>query len=268
MKKQILSLLPTVMLTVTLMSGCADKSTKTFNTLSDFEGAKMASLNGTVLAEFIDKEVSGVEYSYYDSQDEMVSALSSDKVEAFAIDMPVAKLLVGDNSDFAIFPKIVADDKYGFAVAKDSALGKDANEALQKLIENGVITELENIWFSSDNSIKKLPELNHNPDFDGSAGTIRYGCDVSIAPMSYIDADGKPVGFDLDVMCRIAYELNMKIEFETMMFDSLLSSLASGEVDAVGGCMSITEDRLKTVDFIGSYYEGGIVLVVKKDRVG
>jgi polar amino acid transport system substrate-binding protein len=263
MKKLALFLITCVL----LFSACSG-SGKTFSILEDFEGADIASLSGAVFAQFIDAVIPDVKHNYYNSLADMALALSSGKVDAVALDMPVARLFVAEHEELALFPIVVADDRYGFATAKGSWLAAEADRVLQELIANGTVAEIEAVWFSADDSIKKLPGLNHNPGFDGSAGTIRYGCDINVMPMSYTDADGSPIGFDIDLMSRIAYELNMEIEFTAMAFEALLTALDSGHADAVGGCMSITPERLESVDFIGPYYEGGIVLVVRADSLG
>lgn len=253
---------------VLLLSGCSGDGKKTFSTLSDFEGQRVGSLTGAVFGQFIDRVIPNVKHSNFNTLSDQVAALKAGKVDALALDKPVAELLVAQQGDLSIFPDKVADDRYGFAVSKNSQLLEQANGVLEKLKENGTLAEIGSLWFSADETKKALPNLDYKPDFDGSAGTIKYGFDTSTVPMSYVGGDGQPVGFDLDIISRIAYELNMKIEFVPMNFDALLASLASGKVDVVGGCMSITEERQKTVDFIGPYYEGGIVLVVNKDRLG
>ncbi len=263
MKKMLCGLVVLVL----LLSGCAKGETKTFGKLADFDGAKVGSLTGAVFAEFVDKAVKSVEHSYYNNLPDQVAALTSGKVDAIALDKPVAELLVAQNTSLVIFPEKVADDRYGFAILKNSKLKANADAALKKLKDNGTLAELADIWFSADESKKVLSELNYKKDFDGSAGTLKYGLDTTLVPMSYVGEDGKPIGFDVDIIRRIAYEMNMKIELVPMKFGALLESLASGNVDMVGGCMSITAERLKSVDFVGPYYEGGIVLVVAKDSL-
>jgi polar amino acid transport system substrate-binding protein len=248
-----------------IFAGC--EKNKNFASLADFEGAKIASLSGSIFADYVNKAVPNVEHKFFNNTPDIVAALLEGKVDAAALDMPVAKYFVKQNSEIVIFPEAVDADRYGFAVAKGSELGVKGNEALQKLKENGTIEELENIWFSDDDSKKVLPALTYKKDFDGSSGIIKYACDATTVPMSYMDSDGKPIGFDLDIISRIAYELNMKIEFTPMDFSKLLPSLASEKFDMAGGSMSITKERLKSVDFIGPYCEGGIVLVVKKERI-
>jgi len=264
-----------IILTALLATGCAKNndasavpSKRIFTSLADFSGSKIAGESGSVFPQFIDRVIPGVEHVQYVSLAEIVSALHAEKVDAIALDMPVALYLTTRNSNVAVFPFVVAEDNYGFAVAKGSELGAAGNTVLSYLRESGIISELEKVWFSADEGGKVMPTLEHRHDFDGSAGTIRYGCQNTLIPMAYATPDGDPVGFDLDIVYRIAYELNMKVDVITMPFGELLPALASGKIDMAGGSMSITDERLHSVDFIGPYFEGGTALVVKKSRMG
>ncbi|MDR0331395.1 MAG: transporter substrate-binding domain-containing protein [Chitinispirillales bacterium] len=238
-----------------------------FVSLADFGGAKIASEVGTVFAGFIDRVIPNVEHKYYVTVAAAMNALLADSVDALSIDMPIALYLTARDTNLAVFPYVVAEDKYGFAVAKGSRLGAMCNGALQKLEGGGAIEELEKIWFSADEERKVLPELNYRKDFDGSAGTIRYGCHRALFPMSYVTPDGRHIGFDIDLVNRIAYELNMTLEMTALPFSELLPSVLSGKVDIAGGSISITEERLEQVDFIGPYFESGAVLIIKKSRM-
>jgi polar amino acid transport system substrate-binding protein len=258
-------------ITALLFAGCGSKGggeKKAFTSLADFNGAKIATLSGAVFADFIDPVIPNVNHVYYNSPADMAQAVMAGRADAISLDMPVAKYLVTQHQGLVLFPDVVAPDRYGFAVAKGSQLGVKGNEALDRLREDGTLDKLADIWFGTDDSKKVLPVLNHKTDFNGSAGTLRYACDVTSAPMSYTGSSGSPVGYEIDIVSRIAYELNMNVEFVPMAFTGLLPALASGRADMVGGSMSITEERKKSVDFIGPNFEGGITLVVRKDRLG
>jgi len=248
--------------------GFSGNSLRVFTALADFSGARIASEAGSVLSHFIDRVIPNVEHQHFVSLADIVAALLADKVDAISLDMPVALYLTARNNNLSVFPYIVAEDNYGFAVPKGSLLAVKGNEILSDLRANGTIAELEKIWFSADDSGKFMPLLAHRHDFDGSAGTIRYGCQNTLIPMAYATPEGDPVGFDLDIASRIAYEMNMHIKYVNMPFGALLPALASGEVDMAGGSMSMTEERMKSVDFIGPYFDGGITLVVKSGRLG
>jgi polar amino acid transport system substrate-binding protein len=237
----------------------------TFTSLADFSGKKIASESGSVFAQFIDRIIPNVDHRLYYAFDDIVAALRTGKVDAVALDMPVALYFVAHNDEFAVFPYVISVDNYGFAVPKGSRLFVAGNDALRKLQENGAIDEAEKRWFAAgDDKEKTIPEFDYRDDFDGSAGTIRFGCENTLSPMSYTSSSGKPMGFDIEILQRLAYELNMKVEVVAMPFGDLLPALLSGHLDMAGGSMTITGERQESVDFIGPYFEGGTALVVKK----
>jgi polar amino acid transport system substrate-binding protein len=248
--------------------GGAPAGTSTFTSLADFSGKKIASEAGSVFSQFIDRIIPNVEHRYYLTFMDIVAALHTGAVDAIAIDMPVALYLVAHNKEFAVFPYVISVDSYGFAVPKGSRLCEDANEALHRLKESGVIDDAEMYWFAADTgNEKEMPQPDHRPDFDGSAGTIRFGCENTLFPMTYTSSDGKQLGFDIDILNRIAYELNMKVEIVPMSFGELLPALLAGRLDMAGGSMTITEERQERVDFIGPYFEGGTALVVRNKNM-
>jgi len=241
---------------------------KTFTSLADFNGKRIASESGGVFPQFVDRVIPNVKHRQYLSFNDMVAALYTDAVDAMAMDMPVALYLVAHNKEFAVFPYVISVDNYGFAVPKGSRLCQNGNEVLRKLKDSGVIYDAEMYWFAVDDGKEKsIPQLTHRPDFDGSAGTIRFGSENTLFPMSYMSSDGKELGFDIDIILRIAYELNMKVELVSMRFSELFPALLSGKLDMVGGSVTITDERKEYMDFIGPYFEGGTALVVKKSNM-
>ncbi len=252
---------------VLFLCGCAETG-KSFTALQDFEGAKIASLSGAAFADLSNKVVPGLSHDLYNTLADEIAAVTSGKADAAALDEPVARFAAAQKSELVVFPEVVVTDKYGFAVKKGSDLGIKANAVLEKLKADGTIKGCEDYWFFASSKPKELPELTYKSDFDGSAGILKYSCDTSTEPMCYAGEGGKAIGLDVDIASRIAYELNMKFEVTETKFDSLLAALSSGKADMVGSCMSITEERLKSVDFVGPYYNGGIVFLIKKDRLG
>jgi len=241
---------------------------KVFTSLADFSDKKIASEYGSVFTKFIDRIIPNVEHKHYMTFNDIVAALQADAVDAIALDMPVALFLAARDKDFAVFPYVISVDSYGFAVPKGSRLCEDGNRVLWDLKESGVIDDAEMYWFAADSvGEKAMPRLKHKPNFNGAAGTIRFGCEITLLPMSYAAPDGKPIGFDIDILNRIAYELNMKVEVVPMPFGELLPALLAGRLDMAGGSMTITEERKESVDFIGPYFEGGTALVVKRSSM-
>ncbi|QGZ65268.1 ABC transporter substrate-binding protein [Paraburkholderia acidisoli] len=85
-----------------------------------------------------------------------------------------------------------------------------------------------------------------------AAGQILAGVDTNNKPYSYIE-NGKVTGFDVELIRAIAAKRGMTAEFRAQDFSGLLPSVASKQIDLAAGCISITNDRLKIVDFSDGY---------------
>lgn len=85
-------------------------------------------------------------------------------------------------------------------------------------------------------------------------------------PFEYRDENGKLVGFDVDLMNKIADELGVEVEWREMAFADLLTTLSSGNVDVVIASMYIRPDREEIVDMSQPYLDAGLVMVVQVDN--
>lgn len=77
--------------------------------------------------------------------------------------------------------------------------------------------------------------------------------------------NGKVVGVDIEIANEIAKELNKNLVIKDIAFDSIINELKSGKADFAAAGMSITEDRLKEVDFTIEYIVSEQVVVVRND---
>src|SRR6266496_5324496 len=84
--------------------------------------------------------------------------------------------------------------------------------------------------------------------------TIRIGTDATYPPFESIDASGKFVGFDIEIMNAICDELKVKCEYINQDFDGIIPALTAGKFDVIDSSISITEERKKTIDFTDKYY--------------
>ena len=83
------------------------------------------------------------------------------------MDMPIAETIISEHDELMIFPEIVQQDKYGFGFRKGSPLVKPFNEAMGRLMSQGLEEELKSRWMGKDESAKILiPQ-----DWEGKNGT-------------------------------------------------------------------------------------------------
>jgi polar amino acid transport system substrate-binding protein len=79
------------------------------------------------------------------------------------------------------------------------------------------------------------------------------GTSADYPPYESIDADGKFVGFDMDMARAIGEKLGVEVEFQDMPFDSLIAAVQEGKIDVVIAAMQATPERDETVDFSMEY---------------
>ncbi|MEA4974003.1 MAG: ABC transporter permease subunit [Candidatus Metalachnospira sp.] len=236
-----------------------DAGTPQYNSLNQLSGKVVACQTGAIFDILIDSVVPNVTYSYFNSRADMLAALENGKVDAVPADEPVAKLAVAGNSALTILPERIVEDHYGVALQKNSPLTALVNGAIAQLKANGTLEAMKDKWTGADESVKILPQL----DYPGKNGTLRVAHDIFAEPMEYVGADGEALGYDLELIMRIGEILDCKVEFTSVDFSGLIPMLQSGKADLAVGCMSITDERKKTVDMSDSYYDGGMYFIVR-----
>lgn len=82
---------------------------------------------------------------------------------------------------------------------------------------------------------------------------------------SYNETTGKYTGLEVDIAEELASRLGYdEVEFVTVHADDREEILASGEVDCLVATVTVTDERLETMDFSPEYYKDETVLLVEK----
>jgi len=102
------------------------------------------------------------------------------------------------------------------------------------------------------------------PDLGGRE--IKIGSDTTYPPFEYVDESKQIVGFDPDLLAEICRRANCRATFITTGWDGIFAALAQGQFDAVASGVTITDERLKTVDFSAPYLRYGQVVLVRQDE--
>lgn len=99
---------------------------------------------------------------------------------------------------------------------------------------------------------------------DGEAATLIMATNAEFPPYEFHEGDAI-VGIDAEVAAAIAEKLGMGFEIEDMAFDSIIPAVTSGKASFGMAGMTVTEDRLQSVDFSDTYATGVQVVIVKGD---
>ena len=99
----------------------------------------------------------------------------------------------------------------------------------------------------------------------GDSDTLVMATNAEFPPYEYREND-KIIGIDVEIAEAIAEKLGKKLVIEDMAFDSIITAVESGKADMGVAGMTITEDRLKNVNFSTSYITASQVIIVRKDN--
>ena len=73
------------------------------------------------------------------------------------------------------------------------------------------------------------------------------------------------VGIDAEIAAVIAEKLGCELKIEDMAFDSIIAAVTSGKADFGLAAMTVTEDRLESVNFSDTYATATQVVIVTED---
>lgn len=94
---------------------------------------------------------------------------------------------------------------------------------------------------------------------------LKVAIDATYEPFTFKTADGKPTGFDVDIASALCEQIKRKCVFVEQAWDGMIPGLLAKKYDVIISSMSITEERLKQVDFTDKYYNTPSKIVLKKD---
>jgi polar amino acid transport system substrate-binding protein len=86
-----------------------------------------------------------------------------------------------------------------------------------------------------------------------SAETLRVGTECTYHPFNYRDSDGNLQGYDVDVGNEVGKRIGAEIEWVCQKWDGMIPALLANKFDLIAASMSITNKRLKSIDFSAPY---------------
>lgn len=104
------------------------------------------------------------------------------------------------------------------------------------------------------------------PPADG--GKIVVATDATWPPMESVNERNEIVGYDIDLMKEVAKRGGFTVEFRKVPWKGIFDGLQKNEYDAIISSVTVTAERLKTVDFSTPYINAGQVIVVRSGTDG
>ena len=255
----------TALLPVAGLSSRAEASGKDTDepvTYEELKGKRVGLQTGTILDKLLPEHIEDVKLVYYDEISDLHNALTSGKVAAITADEPTLRYMAAEDP-YVLYKKDVYEKMdYGFILNKrNTALCEELNDFIARHKKDGSIDEMTRDWFDNANSDRKFPDYESLP---AEKGTISFAVDPQIAPFIFV-RDGKFAGYEIELMTRFCEEQGYALKIDAMNFGALIPAVSGDKYDAGGACITITEERKKSVLFTDPTYAGGATIAVKGD---
>ena len=99
---------------------------------------------------------------------------------------------------------------------------------------------------------------------EAAGGKLVMATNAEFPPYEYHGGDAI-VGIDAEIAKAIADELGMELEIEDIAVDAISPEIVSGKADMGLAGMTVTEDRMQSVDFSDTYAKASQKIIVTED---
>ncbi len=191
-----------------------------------------------------------------------VEALTNGKVDCVIIDNEPAKAYVAANTGLKILETEYAVEDYAICFQKGNTELRDAVDgALKALIADGSVKAIVDKYINgTDEALVGVPVEAEDTD----KPELIMATNAEFPPYEYIDGD-MYYGIDVEVAKIIADKLGYDLVIANVEFDSIIPGVQAGKYSMGMAGMTVTEDRLKSVDFSSTYATGVQVVIVSED---
>ncbi len=105
-----------------------------------------------------------------------------------------------------------------------------------------------------------------SPDTIKNRGKLKIGVSV-FTPWVMPNKAQELIGFEVDVARKLAEDMGVELELIETEWAGIIPALRTGQFDVIIGGMSITEERMKSVDFTEPYEYNGMSMAISRALV-
>ena len=145
---------------------------------------------------------------------------------------------------------------------------EETTEAVTEEETTEAETEEETTEAATEEETTEAETEEETTEAQSEGGVLVMATNAEFPPYEFherVDGEDTIVGIDAEVAALIAEELGMTLEIEDMAFDSVLAAVQTGKADIAMAGITVTEERLKSVNFTDSYTTATQMIIVAED---
>ena len=224
-----------------------------YTSLSQLNGKRIGVQTGSIYDAVVSETLPDARFVYFNSASDLVAALTSDKIDGFPGDEPPLRLIAAEDGRIMLLDEAMDTCDFGAVMAKNEKgeqLCREFNDWLSGFTESGGLDRLRAKWIDGPEEEKTVPDA---ASFPAPKGVLKMATEGGYAPMNYYSGE-KLVGFEVDLACRFCEDRGYGLEVIGMNFDGVLPAVESGKADFAMAGISITKERMESVNFSDPYY--------------
>jgi polar amino acid transport system substrate-binding protein len=198
----------------------------------------------------------------YQNVADLLIALNSGKIDVSFYDQASVPEILKANPALGILAKDIFSIPMGAGFNRDNvALRDQFNAFLKEIRSNGIYDDMVNRWMKKGSmEMPKIESRNKN-------GVLRVGVVNDLGMPFALIKDGQLIGFDIELSSRFAAYTGRAYQPVPLQFGSLIASIATHKIDIITASMLITEEREKMIDFSDPYFESGVSIIARNERI-
>jgi ABC-type amino acid transport substrate-binding protein len=96
-------------------------------------------------------------------------------------------------------------------------------------------------------------------------GTLVVGMNLQYKPEMFLDDNGDPAGYDVDLLNALADDMGVELQIENLDFNGLIPGLQAAQFDMVSVGLGATDERKKVISFSRGYVPYATILGIPVD---
>ena len=193
---------------------------------------------------------------------DLLVSLRQGKSDAAMYTREMLAPVLKENPDLGILADFIFYEPIGAVFSRENdSLRLQFNAFIQQIRENGIYDQMVERWVTKKG--EEMPEIEKHVE----NGILRVAMVTSMGLPFIAVSHGNLVGYDVEIMKRFASYLGKEFVPVDMPFNSLLLAVATGKADMAVSCITITEERAKTVAFSDKYYDCSVSIIADMSRM-
>ncbi len=235
-----------------------------YTELSQLKEKRIGVTTGSIQSILVEKMFPDAEILHYSTTVDMLEALKTGKVDAFAEAEALLKIMLGEYPEVTYLDEKLGSPMQVGAIFPKNDKGRkycdEYSEYLRRIKNDGTYDGILQIWYGDDEDLRVIEDPASLP---GPNGTLHMAVFTSAVPFAYVK-DGKVVGIDIDLAAHFCREYGYRLELVQMDFPAVLPAVLTGKCEFAGGGIAYTAERAETFYYSEFTMESNSVMAVLK----